>query len=152
MRVRQATEADVDGMCAVLAPILKRWGSERRSDPAHVRAHYVTNPDRLSCAVALDDAGTVVGFQSLKLARAGNVYDVPAGWGIIGTYVADTTTGQGIGRALFAESRKHAISYGLRSIDATIGAQNTGAQAFYAAMGFVRYRELPGAIGARCDL
>lgn len=139
-------------MCAVLAPILTRWGSDRPSDPDHVRARYVDYSGRISCAVAVDGSGTIIGFQSLKVARADNAYDLPAGWGIIGTYVADHTAGQGVGRALFAESHKHAVSYGLRSIDATIAADNVGAQAYYAAMGFVPYRKLPGAIGARCDL
>mmetsp|Transcript_28333 Transcript_28333/g.52872 ORF Transcript_28333/g.52872 Transcript_28333/m.52872 type:complete len:140 (-) Transcript_28333:381-800(-) len=139
-------------MSAVLAPILKGWGSPRRSDPDHVAAHYIGHPDRVSCAVAADSAGVVLGFQSLKVAQADNDYDLPEGWGIIGTYVAARAAGRGVGRLLFSETLSRADAYGIRDIDATIGADNAVGQAYYSALGFVPYRTLPGAIGARYTL
>ncbi|WP_420012781.1 N-acetyltransferase family protein [Tateyamaria sp.] len=147
--IRQAIASDADGMSAVLAPILQGWNSARPFDPAHVLAHYVEHTDRVSCVVGIDNAGTVLGFQSLKVARSGNIYDLPEGWGIIGTYVAKAAAGHGVGRLMFDAILKHAKAYGLQDIDATIGADNSGGRAYYGALGFQPYRDLPGAVGAR---
>ena len=63
----------------------------------------------------------VLGFQSLKLAQAKNIYDVTPGWGVIGTYVALDTGRKGIGRRLFDATLVIAQQVGLADIDATIG-------------------------------
>ena len=85
--VREATAEDAAAMSQILRDILTVWKSERPSSVAHVLAHYVHHPDRLRCSVAVDDDGEILGFQSLKRATEGNAYGLPAGWGIIGTYV-----------------------------------------------------------------
>lgn len=149
LRVRQAVEEDADGLSGVLAPILRDCGSARRSDAPHIVGHYINHPDRVSCAVGVDTAGRVLGFQSLKVAQADNAYDLPQGWGIIGTYVAADAAGHGLGRMLFEVTLQHAQTYGLRDIDATIGAKNAAGQAYYKAVGFEVYRNLPGAVGTR---
>lgn len=133
-------------MDAVLTPILERWGSSRPRGTALVLSRYIADPDRLSCAVAETEAG-IIGFQSLKRASPGNPYNLPAGWGIIGTYVAAKAAGQGVGRALFGESTRFAKAEGLIAIDATIGANNSEGLAYYAALGFVEWRRLDGAVG-----
>jgi len=144
--IRQAVAEDAAGMDAVLTPILERWGSARPRGAALVLSRYIADPDRLSCAVAETEAG-IIGFQSLKSATPGNPYDLPTGWGIIGTYVAQSAAGQGVGRALFAESMKFAQADGLSAIDATIGAENAEGLAYYAALGFVDWRRRDGAVG-----
>ena len=58
----------------------------------------------------------------------------------------------GLGRKLFAESLAAAKAAGLQHIDATIGADNEAGLAYYAAMGFVPYRDGDGAIPHRFDL
>jgi ribosomal protein S18 acetylase RimI-like enzyme len=45
----------------------------------------------------------------------------------------------GVGSALFEETKKAARAAGVRTIDATIRADNTGGLAFYTRMGFVDY-------------
>jgi GNAT superfamily N-acetyltransferase len=148
MRMRQAQAADAAAMDAVLSPILERWGSDRLRGPEHVLSHYILHPARISCCVA-ETGGPIVGFQSLKRAMAGNPYDVPEGWGIIGTYVAADAAGQGVGRALFAQSLRAAKASELAWIDATIGAANAEGLGYYAALGFEDWRDVNGATGKR---
>ena len=111
-------------MSVVLAEIIALWKSDRPTSPDHVRAFYIQHPERIECSVAIDETGTIVGFQSLRLAVEDNSYDVTPGWGIIGTYVKLGTARRGIGSALFAASRAAAQKAGLPAIDATIGASN----------------------------
>ena len=82
-----------------------------------------------------------MGFQSLKRAAAGNRYNVPEGWGIIGTHISPRAHRRGVGTALFASSRKAANEAGLTRIDAAIGANNRMGLRYYEAMGFRTYRE-----------
>ena len=145
-RVRRAVEADADEMSAILRRILQSWNSDRRSDAPFVVAHYIAHPDSLRCSVAVDEAGKVLGFQSLKAASPGNPYDLPTGWGIIGTYVSADAAGAGVGKALFAASVSAARAAGLAQIDATIGASNAAGLAYYEAMGFRTHRVKPGAV------
>lgn len=120
-------------------------------DVALVRERYLDVEHTVACTVA-DRGGTVVGFQSLKRAWPGNPYDVPAGWGIIGTHIHPDAGRSGIGRQIFAISLAAATAAGLKHIDASIGADNAPALAYYAAMGFTPYREGNGVIPHRLDL
>jgi len=144
--VRAARAADAEAMSAILLPILAGWGSDRPGGPAYVLAHYIEHPDRVACTVAMDAAGEMLGFQSLKAARPGNPYGLPEGWGIIGTYVRASAGRRGVGKALFAASLRAAKAAGLAEIDATIGAGNAQGLAYYEALGFRSYREKPGAV------
>lgn len=144
--VREATAADASAMSQILRDILTVWKSDRPSTVAHVLAHYVEHPHRLRCSVAVGHDGDVLGFQSLKRAKAGNSYDFPAGWGIIGTYVDAKAAGRGVGKALFASSLCAARKAHLTEIDATIGDSNEPGLAYYDAIGFRTYRSKPGAI------
>jgi GNAT superfamily N-acetyltransferase len=151
MRIRQAQAGDAEAMDAVLTPILARWGSDRPRGSDHVLAHYIAHPARLSCCVA-EEAGRVLGFQSLKRAEPGNPYDLPPGWGIIGTYVSEDAVGRGVGRALFAVSLAAAQAAGLPRIDATIGAGNADGLAYYEALGFRTWRSRGTHIGKVFDV
>jgi GNAT superfamily N-acetyltransferase len=151
MRIRQAQAEDAAAMDAVLSPILERWGSDRPRGPAHVLSHYVAHPARLSCCIA-EEGGRILGFQSLKRAEAGNPYDLPEGWGIIGTYVAAEASGRGVARALFNATRAMAEAAGLSRIDATIGAANAEGLAYYEALGFRTWRKTGSAVGKVCDV
>jgi GNAT superfamily N-acetyltransferase len=111
-------------------------GRDRATAPDFVLATYIHHPCGLRCSVALDAGGAVLGFQSLLRAAAGNPYGTPEGWGIIGTHVSPAAHGRGIGRALFASSLEAASLAGLTRIEALIGADNAGAQHFYAGIGF----------------
>ena len=149
---RQATSHDAVGMSLVLGEVIRMWKSDRVYDADHVLTHYITHPDRIACTVIQDDAGDILGFQSLKRAKPGNIYDVTPGWGIIGSYVRNGVTGQGIGRALFAVTQREARTANLPAIDATIGTSNKSGLAYYQAIGFQTYLTAPGKIRKRFDL
>lgn len=144
--VRAAKVGDESEMSAILAEILTQWGSDRPRSPEYNRTFYIEHPDQISCAVAVNGAGDVLGFQSLKRAIAGNPYDVTTGWGIIGTYVKLGVGRCGVGSRLFAATSRLAHQGGVRKIDATIDAHNKSALLYYEAMGFRTYRTKSGTI------
>lgn len=152
METRRASIADAEAMHRVLRAIIAQTGRERPSDVAFVTRHYIANPAGIRCTVAVDATGGVVGFQSLVRAEAGNRYDVPPGWGIIGTHISPHAHRQGVGAALFAASRAAAQAAGLTKIDAYIGADNVGALRYYEAMGFRTYRTPEGIVQKVCTL
>ncbi|MCB1356550.1 MAG: GNAT family N-acetyltransferase [Maritimibacter sp.] len=149
--LRPATPGDAEAMARIQAGIFAARGFGPQGDAAWTRARYIEHDDSLACTLACD-GDIVLGFQSLKRAGPGNVYDLPEGWGIIGTHIALSAGRRGIGRALFATSLAAARAAGLGTIDATIGAENAGALGYYEAMGFVDWRRLDGAVGKRFDL
>lgn len=149
MEIQNAVPEDAPAMSRILTEILESWKSPRPRSPQHVLEHYITHPNRIKCSVAKDDLGTVLGFQSLQIARDDNPFDLPAGWGIIGTYVDLKTGRKGVGKALFASSKEAAIVAGLTKIDATISDSNTRALVYYDAMGFETYKTKPGTIKKR---
>lgn len=146
MKVRPAEPADSEGMSIVLQEILALWRSDRPSSAGHVRSFYVEHPDRIECSVAVSDDGAILGFQSLKIAKDGSGWNVPAGWGIIGTYVKLAAGRQGIGKALFAATRQAAQAAAMARIDAMIDETNALGLAYYEAMGFRTYRRQSGMI------
>lgn len=148
---RDARPADVDAMVEVQNAIHRAGLRAAPVDAALVTERYFDAAHEVSCTVAERD-GVVIGFQSLKRAWPGNPYGVETGWGIIGTHIHPEEGRGGIGRSLFARSLSAAQAAGLRHIDATIGADNAPALAYYAAMGFRPYREGDDAIPHRFDL
>jgi len=152
METRRAAIADAAGMHRVLRAIIAQTGRERPSDMAFVTGHYIANPAGIRCTVAVDAAGDILGFQSLVRAEAGNRYDVPPGWGIIGTHIDPRAHRQGVGAALFRATRAAAEAAGLAKIDAYIAADNDGALRYYEAMGFRTYRTPEGIVQKVCTL
>lgn len=136
-------------MSRILAANAPLTGSRRPTDPDYVTRQYIRHPDRIECSLAIDAEGAVLGFQSLKRASDGNPYDLPQGWGIIGTHISPLAARRGVGAALFAVSRGAAVKAGLSFIDATIANSNAGALAYYQAMGFETWREMESATGKR---
>lgn len=146
MKIRPASQNDAEGMSLFLQQLAAIGKRTRPSDPEFVRTNYIENSDSVQCIVAEDDDGTILGFQSLKLAREGNIYGVTTGWGIIGTHVNPHAARRGIGRALFAATRLAAQQAGLRQIDASIDEKNHDGLAYYDAIGFRTYRTPDGMI------
>lgn len=146
MTIRTATPDDAVPMSRVLREIIALTGRVRPHDPAFTLSHYIAGPQGIRCSVAVDSDGAVLGFQSLKRAVAGNPYDVPEGWGIIGTHISPRAHRRGVGKALFAVSREAAIAAGLDRVDASIGADNAVGLGYYEAMGFRTWREGNGII------
>ena len=151
LTLRQAEPRDALGMAAVQTAIRQNRGQDAVSE-GHILGYYVEHPERVSCAVALDSSGTVLGFQSLRRVGTGNRHDAPEGWGVIGTHIHPAAHRMGLGRALFAVTLAAARVAGLRTLDATIGATMPAALAYYEAVGFRTWREIGTAVGKRLDL
>jgi len=145
MEIRDAVDEDVAQMSAFLKELTASGKRKSPDDEAFVRTYYIEDPGKIRCSVAEED-GVVLGFQSLKRAEDGNRWGVETGWGIIGTHIRPSAARRGVGRALFAVSRAAAESAGLKSVDATIAADNPEALAYYEAMGFRTYRAPEGLI------
>lgn len=140
MKIRDAAAGDVAQMSEFLQQLSAMGKRLSRSDEEYVLANYVNDPDKIRCVVAEDDDGSILGFQSLKKAIEGNIYDVTPGWGIIGTHIRPSAARRGVGRALFEAMRQTAKEAGLKKIDASIGDDNEEGLAYYEAMGFRSYR------------
>lgn len=146
MKMRPARVDDATGMAAVQNEIFSAGLRKAPTDITAVLENYIQHTDRIECSVAEDDDGRIMGFQSLRYARADNPYGVAEGWGIIGTHVSPQAARRGVGSALFAATRRAAEARGLKNIDASIGADNMLGQGYYDAMGFTTYRQPEGLV------
>src|SRR5699024_188108 len=138
--IRPALPTDAEDMAGVQNAIYRAGLRAAPVDVALVRERYLDMEYRVACTVA-EQEGRVVGFQSLKLAWPGNPYQVPEGWGIIGTHIHPDAGRSGLGRCLFTASLASARTAGLKHIDASVGVDNSPALAYYRALGFTAYRE-----------
>jgi L-amino acid N-acyltransferase YncA len=139
VNTRPAQPKDAPDMCAILNAIIAIGGTTAYEDPftpATMTANYIAAPQLIRCTVALID-DLPVGFQALW--HPDHHTTLPAGWAFIASFVKPDLTGQGIGRALFAATAKAARTAGIRTIDATIRADNRSGLTFYSAMGFRDY-------------
>lgn len=135
--VRPVTSADAAELAELLNAIIARGGTtalETPFTPERLDAAYLTGPDVLCCHVAVGPDGRLEGFQTLI-----REHDIPADWGDIGTFTRVDGIQKGVGTALFAATRARARAMGLKGINATIRADNTGGLAFYAKMGLEDY-------------
>lgn len=152
IELRSARPTDAEDMAEVQNAIHRAGLRASPVDVTPVRERYLDDVEYgIACTVAEQD-GRVVGFQSLKRAWPGNPYDVPEGWGVIGTHIHPDVGRSGLGRRLFAASLAAAQAAGLRHIDASIGADNPAGLAYYSALGFRPYRERGDTIPHRFDL
>ncbi|WP_373355299.1 N-acetyltransferase family protein [Pseudoroseicyclus sp. CXY001] len=142
---RPATSGDAEPLAALINRIIARGGTTAHQTPfdaARMARHYVAPERNISCTVA-EEAGAILGFQSLVWpSDDGDPF--PEGWAIIASFVAEGHAGKGIGRKLFEATCKAARAEGVAVIDATIRADNAEGLGYYAAMGFEDYDILPG--------
>ncbi len=139
LATRPATPRDADEMTALINEIIAIGGTTAYEDPftpESMNGEFISPPYLLSCTL-VEDEGRLLGFQVLLWPNAHEPF--PDVWAYIGTYARVGHTGGGIGRALFAETLKAARAAGVKTIDATIRADNTGGLAFYGRVGFVDY-------------
>lgn len=146
MIIRHAQKDDAIGIAEVLRDLVKAGKRTKRDDPEFALMHYISHPNQIGCHVAEDKDGSILGFQSIKLARPRNEYGAPVGWALIGTHIRPNSARRGIGKALFASTLKTAKNAGVPAIEAFIGEKNAEGQAYYKAMGFVEYRQAKGAV------
>jgi L-amino acid N-acyltransferase YncA len=133
-------------MSEVLMELVAAGKRSKAADPPFVTSHYLEHPHRLHCFVATDDAGKILGFQSLKRAHEGNPYETSVGWGIIGTHVRPSAARMRVGSQLFAATISGARKAKLTAIEAYIGDQNAAALGYYEALGFRTHRHSDGII------
>ena len=145
-RIRPATRADTAGISLVLKELVAAGKRTRPSDQEFTRTHYIDNPHRIECLVAVDENGEILGFQSLSIAVEGNAYGAPTGWGMIGTHISPRAARRGLGAQLFSAMLSAARQSGIPAIDAYIGVTNQEGQAYYEAMGFRTYRRPEGSV------
>lgn len=149
--LRPAKATDADDMADVQNAIFRAGLRSSPVSVAQIRERYLETEHRVACTVA-DQDGHVVGFQSLKRSWPDNPYGVAQGWGIIGTHIHPDVKRAGLGRRLWSSTLAAAREAGLLHIDATIGADNEPALAYYRALGFTPYRRSGGTVPHRFDV
>jgi L-amino acid N-acyltransferase YncA len=134
MNVRPVQHSDASALARLLNAIIARGGTTALEEPfsAAGLAHaMLTGPNVICCFVAVDQAGAVIGFQSLTRSD-----HLPDDVGDIGTFVRVGLAQKGTGSLLFAATRKAAVEQKLAAINATIRADNVGGLAFYTRQDF----------------
>jgi len=143
LTTRPAKARDASEMAALLNAVISAGGTTahgRPFTPDRMLHHYIQPDELVSCTVA-ERSGEIVGFQSLAWPRQeGDPF--PDGWAIIATFAKIGQTGGGIGKALFEVTRTAADRAGVRTIDATIRADNVGGLRYYSRIGFTDYDRL----------
>jgi L-amino acid N-acyltransferase YncA len=152
LRIRPTVRADARALADLLNEIIAAGGTTAYETPftpeAFADAH-INGPAVITSMIAEHDDGRPMGFQILLASDK-----LGPGWGDIGTFARLGSTTRGIGSALFAATKAAAIAAGLKAINATIRADNSGGLAFYARTGFVDYavdRAVPLADGTLVD-
>ena len=137
LTIRPAVDADIEGMRTLLNEIIRVGGTTAITNelsPDEMREWFISGEAVVSCFVAVDSDGAIVGFQSLSK------YDsLPAGWVDIATFASRSRHKSGVGSALFARTREAASKLGFAAINASIRVVNEGGLAYYSRMGFENY-------------
>jgi RimJ/RimL family protein N-acetyltransferase len=136
--VVRATPDHADGIARVLHTIVaERIHSaiDEAWDADEQRSYLASLSSRDAFHVAIDEAGNVVGYQSLD--RYSTVLGSMAHVGQLGTFLMPEWRGRGVGQALFAETRRFAASAGYSKLVIQVRASNPAAQSFYKRLGFV---------------
>ena len=134
---RPAQDDDIEGMRTLLNEIIRVCGTTAITNelsPNETREWFISGEAVVSCFVAVESDGALVGFQSLS------TYDsLPAGWVDIATFASRSRHKSGVGSALFARTREAASKLGFAAINASIRVDNVGGLAYYCRMGFETY-------------
>jgi L-amino acid N-acyltransferase YncA len=137
LTIHPAVDADVEGMRTLLNEIIRVGGTTAITNelsPDEMREWFISGKAVVSCFVAVDPDGSIVGFQSLSTYGT-----LPAGWVDIATFASRLRHKSGVGSALFARTREAAAKLGFASINASIRVVNEGGLAYYSRMGFETY-------------
>jgi L-amino acid N-acyltransferase YncA len=137
LTIRPAHDADIEGMRTLLNEIIRVGGTTAITNELSIdemREWFISGEAVVSCFVAVDSDGAIVGFQSLSK------YDnLPAGWVDVATFASRSRHKSGVGSALFARTFEAASKLGFSAINATIRVVNEGGLAYYSRMGFATY-------------
>ncbi len=137
LTIRPAVDADIEGMRTLLNEIIRVGGTTAITNelsPNEMREWFISGEVAVSCFVAVDFDGAIVGFQSLSTYGS-----LPAGWVDIATFASRSRQKSGVGSALFDRTREAAAKLGFAAINATIRVVNEGGLAYYRRIGFTTY-------------
>jgi len=135
--IRPAVDADSEVMRMLLNEIIRVGGTTAITNelsPDEMREWFISGKAVVSCFVAVDPDGTIVGFRSLSTYGS-----LPAGWVDIATFARRSRHKSGVGSALFVHTREAASKLGFAAINASIRVVNEGGLAYYSRMGFETY-------------
>jgi phosphinothricin acetyltransferase len=130
---------DAEGICAVANPLIRETivtftDAEKR--PEEVAALIAGGQPHW---VATDAAGQVLGFATHFPFRGGPGYRFTREHTVM---LAAGARGRGLGRALMAALEPDAAAAGTRTLWAGVTAENAGARAFHAALGYAEAARL----------
>lgn len=136
--IRRAVEQDAAAIRAILEVIAAERIYSAIEEPFSLeqqRQYLRSLSPREAFFVAEDEAGHVIGYQSLDLWSAlfGSMSHVAQ----LGTFLLPEARGRGVGRALAERSLAFAREAGYEKIVIQVRGSNTRAQAFYRSLGFV---------------
>ena len=137
LTVRKTRPEDDEALAAILNRIIEIGGTTAYQTPRAPETFRIDVLERyglISCVVAEVD-GTVAGFQYLSWHT-----ERPEGWADIATFARPEPKVRGVGRALMTVTLDAARATGVRTVNATIRADNDQGLGFYEAMGFETYR------------
>ena len=137
LTIRPAVDTDTEGMRALLNEIIRVGGTTAITSelsPDEMREWFISGEAVVSCLVAVDSDGAIVGFQSLSTYGS-----LPAGWVDIATFASRSRHKSGVGSALFFRTHEAASRLGFSAIKASIRVDNVGGLAYYGRMGFETY-------------
>ena len=135
--IRPASRHDTVELCTLLNDIIRLGGTTAIEEELSEQAfgdYFLHGDHHICCFVAIDEAGTIAGFQALE-----HHPELPSDWADIATFARGKPKVPGVGTALFAKTRLYASQKGIFAINATIRADNAGGLAFYDKMGYQSY-------------
>ncbi len=145
MIIRDARPGDAGAIAIFWNPLIRdtavTFTSEQKHPDQLAREIAEAQSAGRGCLVA-ELAGRVQGFARYAPFRSGPGYAHTMEHSII---LAGDARGQGVGRALMAALETHAGQAGVHSMVAGISAENPGAVAFHASLGYLQIAILPEA-------
>ncbi len=150
--VRQARANDAVALADILNEIILIGGTTAFEDCFSAEAfsrYFILGDEAVFCCVAVDGDGVLLGFQSLRRETK-----LPASWADIATFSRASSKVTGVGAALFPATVALAREAGLKTINATIRADNVSGLRYYSKMGFVDYhvwKDVPLKDGLKVD-
>jgi L-amino acid N-acyltransferase YncA len=133
--VRVATQFDAASLASLLNAVIAEGGKTAIQTPLSAEEladWFIIGQHCVSCVVASDPSGAVLGFQALERFHD----DLPDDAADIATFVSASSRGAGVGSALFEATLEHALAHELGTVRAVIGSENEIAIGYYRSLGF----------------
>ncbi len=135
--IRTADENDLVQLTSIINEIIEIGGTtafEKTLSEDQFRTYYITGQNCISCLLAEDNHGLVVGFQSLS-----SHPELPDSWADIATFARVNPKSPGVGTKLFQETLEFARCSKIEYINAKIREDNKSGLGYYSKMGFETY-------------